>query len=42
MVLPPWGSQLSLSRLYAEVPGVPPLRDAASATDDGLAFDLPC
>jgi phosphatidylinositol-3-phosphatase len=34
-------SQLSLSRLYAEVLGVPPLRDAASAPSMASAFHLP-
>jgi phosphatidylinositol-3-phosphatase len=34
-------SQLSLSRLYTEVLGVPPLRDAASAPSMATAFDLP-
>jgi hypothetical protein len=34
-------TQLSLSRLYTEVLGVPPLRDAASAPSMASAFDLP-
>jgi len=34
-------SQLSLSRLYTEVLGVPPLRDAASAPSMASAFHLP-
>jgi phosphatidylinositol-3-phosphatase len=34
-------SQLSLSRLYAEVSGVPPLRSAASAPSMASAFHLP-
>ena len=34
-------SQLSLSRLYAEVLGVPPLREAATAPSMATAFHLP-
>jgi phosphatidylinositol-3-phosphatase len=34
-------SQLSLSRLYTEVLGVAPLRDAAAASSMASAFDLP-
>ena len=34
-------SHLSLSRLYSEVLGVPPLRDAASAPSMATAFHLP-
>ena len=34
-------SQLSLSRLYTEVLGVPPLREAASAPSMAAAFHLP-
>ena len=34
-------SQLSLSRLYSEVLGLPPLRDAASAPSMTTAFHLP-
>ena len=34
-------SQLSLSRLFSEVLGVPPLRDAASAPSMSTAFHLP-